>query len=96
MENNRIPQHDSQRRRLLLTAWLLALMACLPTALWAQQVSGTVTDLQSGEPLIGVTVKEQGSQNAAVTDMDGYVTMAMFTGAEKNEGEVEQDKSADS
>ena len=39
-------------------------------------------------------------RETAVTDMDGYVTMAMFTGAEKNEGEVEQaaeqDKTADS
>ena len=33
-------------------------------------VTGTVVDAQ-GEPLIGVTVKEQGTQNAAVTDMDG-------------------------
>ncbi len=39
---------------------------------------------------------EQYRRETAVTDMDGYVTMAMFTGAEKNEGEVEQDKSADS
>jgi TonB-linked SusC/RagA family outer membrane protein len=33
-------------------------------------VTGKVVDAQ-GEPLIGVTVKEQGTQNAAVTDMDG-------------------------
>ena len=33
-------------------------------------VAGKVVDAQ-GEPLIGVTVKEQGTQNAAVTDMDG-------------------------
>ena len=35
-----------------------------------RNVTGTVVDAQ-GEPLIGVTVKEQGTQNAAVTDMDG-------------------------
>ena len=81
MENNRIPQHDSQRRRRLLTAWLLALMACLPTALWAQQVSGTVTDLQSGEPLIGVTVKESGTQNGVITDYNGHYQINVSSAA---------------
>ena len=39
-------------------------------------VSGQVIDAQ-GEPLIGVTVKEQGSQNAAVTDMDGRFRLSL-------------------
>ncbi len=33
-------------------------------------VSGTVTD-ENGEPLIGVTVMEKGTQNGTVTDIDG-------------------------
>ena len=81
MENNRIPQHDSQRRRQLLAAWLLAFMACLPTALWAQQVSGTVTDQQTGDPLIGVTVKETGTQNGVVTDYNGHYQISVGSAA---------------
>lgn len=40
---------------------------------------------------------EQYRRETAVTDMDGYVTMAMFTGAEKSEADktTEQDKTAD-
>ena len=40
---------------------------------------------------------EQYRRETAVTDMDGYVTMAMFTGAEKSEADkaAEQDKTAD-
>jgi TonB-linked SusC/RagA family outer membrane protein len=39
-------------------------------------VTGKVVDAQ-GEPLIGVTVKEQGTQNAAVTDMDGRFNLQL-------------------
>ena len=39
-------------------------------------VSGQVVDAQ-GEPLIGVTVKEQGTKNAAVTDMDGRFKLSL-------------------
>ena len=36
----------------------------------SRTVSGTVTD-QLGEPLIGATVREQGTNNAVTTDFDG-------------------------
>ena len=39
-------------------------------------VSGKVIDEQ-GEPLIGVTVKEQGTRNATVTDMDGRFKLSL-------------------
>ena len=39
-------------------------------------VSGKVIDEQ-GEPLIGVTVKEQGTHNATVTDMDGRFKLSL-------------------
>ena len=39
-------------------------------------VSGRVVD-ESGEPLIGVTVKELGTKNAAVTDMDGRFSLTL-------------------
>ena len=39
--------------------------------LWAKIVKGTITSATDGEPLIGATVKVLGTQNAAVTDIDG-------------------------
>ena len=55
-------------------------MSVHPNAVSATQqqraVSGKVIDAQ-GEPLIGVTVKEQGTKNAAVTDMDGRFTLSL-------------------
>lgn len=57
-----------QSRRLLL---LLSLML-LPLAMLAQskKIEGTVVD-ENGEPVIGATVKEMGTKNAAVTNLDG-------------------------
>lgn len=43
--------------------------------LWAQQrVSGTITS-ESGEPLIGVVVIEQGTNHVSSTDADGYYSL---------------------
>lgn len=48
----------------------------ISTQVFAQgnQAKGTVLD-QSGEPLIGVTVKVKGSTKGAVTDLDGHFTL---------------------
>ena len=54
---------------------LFLLLAFLPLALGAaptfQRVTGTVTDADGGEPLIGVTVTKQGTTSGTVTDLDG-------------------------
>lgn len=42
----------------------------------AQEVSGTVVD-EFGEPIIGVMVKEQDTQNSVVTDIDGNYTIRL-------------------
>ncbi len=57
--------------RMLMTLCLV----CCASVLFAQtsqtiSVTGVVTD-NAGEPLIGVTVYEDGTKNAAVTDIDG-------------------------
>ena len=39
-----------------------------------QKVTGTVTD-EAGEPLIGVTVIENGASVGAITDLDGHYTL---------------------
>jgi len=40
------------------------------------KVSGRITD-ENGEPMIGVTVREKGTQNATITDMDGNFSLPL-------------------
>ncbi len=56
--------------RIALTLTFLLIVGCLS----AQNVTGTVKDA-TGEPIIGATVQEQGTQNATVTDFDGNFTL---------------------
>ncbi len=56
-----------QIRKLLMS---FVLMAAGLTASAQQQVTGTVVD-DSGEPIIGATVIENGTSKGAVTDIDG-------------------------
>ena len=60
--------------RLLITFFFL----CCTNIMFAQSakidIAGSVTD-KAGEPLIGVTVREEGTKNATVTDMDGAYTL---------------------
>ncbi|MBO5205286.1 MAG: SusC/RagA family TonB-linked outer membrane protein, partial [Prevotella sp.] len=67
-----------QLQRLIASAWLL--MVC--TIIYAQkiEVSGTVVD-QSGEAIIGATVKEKGTTNGTVTDFDGNFKFMVHSGA---------------
>lgn len=58
-------------RRVSVVAVLLAF--CLP-ALAQGKVSGIVTD-ENGEPLIGVTVKVEGTTNGTASDLDGRYTL---------------------
>lgn len=51
--------------------FLAATLMVLGVSAWAQQrVTGTVSDA-AGEPLIGVSIVEKGTQNGAITDLDG-------------------------
>jgi TonB-linked SusC/RagA family outer membrane protein len=50
---------------------LLLLCMILISRLDAQSVSGKVTDAATGEPLTGASVREEGTQNGAITDVDG-------------------------
>jgi TonB-linked SusC/RagA family outer membrane protein len=45
------------------------------------QVSGTVTDAETGEALVGVTVLEKGSTNGAITGSDGRYSIGVGSGA---------------
>ena len=52
--------------------WLLAVILSVTQVLAQNRtVSGVVTDAETGEPLIGVSVVVKGTTNGAVTDIDG-------------------------
>ena len=40
-----------------------------------RQLTGTVTDASSGEPLIGVTIQIKNGKTGVVTDLDGHFTI---------------------
>ena len=63
----------------------LLFLACLmPICAMAQgTVRGTVTD-ESGDPIIGATVKEQGSQAGAITDINGEFSIQAASNATLN------------
>ncbi len=68
----------NQKIKFLIAA---ALGAMVSVAAFAQhQVSGTVRDA-AGEPVIGAGVVQQGTQNGAVTDLDGGWTLNVPEGA---------------
>ena len=59
----------------LLRGLALLAVLCLPT--WAAaQVSGTVTDAATGDPLIGAAVRVAGTSVGASTDLDGRYRIA--------------------
>ncbi|MFV0506909.1 MAG: SusC/RagA family TonB-linked outer membrane protein [Bacteroidales bacterium] len=57
----------------------LALLLAIAQQGWAQTrtVSGKVTDGETGEPLLGVVVKEKGTSNGVTTDSDGEFSFSV-------------------
>ena len=64
---------------MMKTVLFVFCLLCSTMAFAQSKVSGVVTDSQ-GEPLIGVTVMEVGTQNGAVTDMDGRYSINVAQG----------------
>lgn len=58
----------------MLVALLFLVLSGTATAQTGGTVSGNVTD-PSGEPLIGVTIMKHGTQEGAVTDIDGHFSI---------------------
>jgi TonB-linked SusC/RagA family outer membrane protein len=54
---------------------LLALLCCMYAGNAIAQVSGVVTDQETGDPLIGASVLVQGTTTGTVTDFDGSYTV---------------------
>ena len=56
----------------------ILLLFALPFGIMAQTaVSGTVTDAESGDPLVGVSIVVQGTTNGVSTDFDGRYTITI-------------------
>ena len=64
----------------LKTMFFVFFLLCSTVMLAQNKVSGTVVDA-SGEPLIGVSVLEDGTTNGGITDFDGKFTLAVKSGA---------------
>lgn len=57
-------------RKIVLSVFT-TLALCFQLVAQNQQVTGNVTDAATGEPIMGATVIEKGTQNATVTGIDG-------------------------
>ena len=64
----------------LKTMFFVFFLLCSTVMLAQNKVSGTVVDA-SGEPLIGVSVLEDGTTNGGITDFDGKFTLTVKSGA---------------
>ena len=64
----------------LKTMFFVFFMLCSTVMLAQNKVSGTVVDA-TGEPLIGVSVLEDGTTNGGITDFDGNFTLTVKPGA---------------
>ena len=58
---------------------LLFVLALLAGNISAQTIKGNVTD-NTGEPIIGATIMETGTQNGVITDLDGNFTLQNVKG----------------
>ena len=59
---------------MLKTFSLASLLLCSTAAMAQSQKTGVIKDA-NGEPLVGVTVLEQGTSNGTVTDVNGRYTL---------------------
>ncbi len=67
-------------KRLILL--FLISFSCISAFSQTKQITGTVTDQSSGDPLTGVTVTISGTANGAVTDEDGKFSITVQTDKE--------------
>ena len=61
---------------------LLFLLCLLPMGAWAQGVVKGIVNDETGEPIIGATVKVVGTNTGAITDMDGKFSLNAASNAQ--------------
>lgn len=57
--------------------FVLAILFCSADIAGAQQVSGTVTDAQTGDPLVGVNILVKGTSTGTVTNAEGHYSLSV-------------------
>lgn len=65
---------NQSKAGMLKTMFSASLLLCSTSAMAQTQKSGVIKDA-NGEPLVGVTILEQGTHNGTVTDVDGRYTL---------------------
>ena len=60
---------------------MLFLLSALCMSAQGLKVTGSVVDMQTGDPLIGVSIVEKGTTNGIVTDIDGNFTLKVSDNA---------------
>ncbi|MBK8504609.1 MAG: SusC/RagA family TonB-linked outer membrane protein [Saprospiraceae bacterium] len=70
-----------RRRRVCTAFWLLLIGSVLTQSSYAQStVTGKITSLTDGDPLIGVNVLVRGSSRGTVSDLDGSYAISLSKG----------------
>jgi iron complex outermembrane receptor protein len=65
-------------KKILYTFFVIAAFLVAPNLLWAQRtISGTITDVENGEPLIGANVIARGLPVGTVADIDGKYSISI-------------------
>ncbi|MCX8211639.1 MAG: SusC/RagA family TonB-linked outer membrane protein [Lewinella sp.] len=60
-----------------LPTLLFTLLLALSGGLYAQEISGVVTDESDGSPLIGTTILQKGTSSGTITDLDGRFKLTL-------------------
>ena len=69
------------RNRLVLPVLLLFISICTPSLGQNLDVSGTISDQETGEPMPAVTVVVQGSNQGTVSNVDGFYEISVPQGS---------------
>ena len=63
-----------------LMTFIAGVALSMGSALAQSQVSGTVVSAEDGEPIIGASIKVEGTNTGTVTDIDGNFSLVLPAG----------------
>ena len=64
-----------------LMTFIAGVALSMGSALAQSQVSGTVVSAEDGEPIIGASIKVEGTNTGTVTDIDGNFSLVLPAGS---------------